>query len=74
MHLRYVRYLPLGTTTALLVVIKRVCPRNESASFQLLMCIKNIPKAFYVIMGASSGGELSRQFNVSFPLSPVAKK
>ena len=34
----------------LLVVIKRVCPRNESASFQLPMCIKKIPKGFHVII------------------------
>ena len=30
----------------LLVVIKLVCPRNESASFQLPMCITKIPNGF----------------------------
>ena len=60
-------YLPLDITT--IVVIKLVCPRNESASFQLPMCIKKIPNGFHVIIGASSGGYVSRQINVAFPIS-----
>ena len=39
----------------LLVFIKLICPRNGSASFQLPMCIKKIPKGFHVIIGASGG-------------------
>ena len=43
-------YLPLGITTNSCSHQTFVCPRNESASFQLLMCIKKIPKQFHVII------------------------
>ena len=33
------------------------------------MCIKIIPNVVHVIIGASSGGCVSRQINVAFPLS-----
>ena len=33
------------------------------------MCIKKIPKGFHVIIGASSGGQVSSQINVACPLS-----
>ena len=56
-------------TLHLLVVIKHICPRNGSTSFQLPMCIKKIPKGFHVIVGAYSGGQVSSQINVAFPLS-----
>ena len=49
------------------IVLKLVYPRNESDSFQLPMCIntKN-HNFFHVIIGASIGGNVSRQINVAF--------
>ena len=33
------------------------------------MCIMKIPKGCRVIIGASNGGQVSRQINIAFPLS-----
>ena len=72
MHLRTVSdciHVLAARTLQLLVVIKLICPINESASFQLPVCIMKIPNGFHVVIGASCGGYLSRQINVAFPLS-----